>query len=154
MRAIRGPAMVLLAGAAVLAGCAYPEPYPVYSTAPVYSAPPPVQERAEYGVVEAIELYPGGSGSPVNLGTILGGIAGGVIGHQFGGGRGNTASTIAGAVGGAVVGNQVEKANERDRYRAIVRLDSGGTIALNQFGQGELRVGDRVRVVSGRVYRY
>jgi len=143
----------LLAGAAVLGGCAYPEPYPVYSTAPVYAAPP-VPERVEYGVVEAMELYPGGSGSPLNLGTILGGIAGGVIGHQFGGGRGNTASTIAGAVGGAVVGNEVQKANERDRYRAIVRLDSGGTIALNQFGQGELRVGDRVRVVSGRAYRY
>ena len=28
----------------------------------------------EYGVVESIELYPGGSGSPVNLGTILGGV--------------------------------------------------------------------------------
>jgi len=154
MRAIRSSAIALLAGAAVLGGCAYPEPYPVYSTAPVYNAAPLVQERTEYGVVEAMELYPGGSGSPVNLGTILGGIAGGVIGHQFGGGRGNTASTIAGAVGGAVVGNEVQKANERDRYRAIVRLDSGGTIALNQFGQGELRVGDRVRVVNGRAYRY
>jgi hypothetical protein len=35
-----------------------------------------------------------------------------------------------------------------------VRLDSGATIALNEFGQGELRVGDRVRVVNSRVYRY
>ena len=66
----------------------------------------------------------------------------------------SSAAAIAGAVGGAVVGNQVEKANERDRYRAIVRLDSGGTVALNEFGQGELRVGDRVRVVNSRVYRY
>ncbi len=148
MNAVRSSALILMAGAAALGGCAYPEPYPVYSTAPV------VQQRTEYGVVESIELYPGGSGSPVNLGTILGGIAGGVLGHQIGGGRGNTAATIAGAVGGAVVGNQVEKANERDRYRAIVRLDSGGTVALNEFGQGELRVGDRVRVVNSRVYRY
>jgi outer membrane lipoprotein SlyB len=148
MNAVRNSALILLAGAAVLGGCAYPEPYPVYNTAPM------VQQRTDYGVVESIEMYPGGSGSPVNLGTILGGIAGGVIGHQIGGGRGNTAATIAGAVGGAVVGNQVEKANERDRYRAIVRLDSGGTVALNQFGQGELRVGDRVRIVNSRVYRY
>jgi len=151
---MRSSAIILLAGAALVGGCASPEPYPVYSNAPVYNTAPPVQQRTEYGVVESIELYPGGSGSPVNLGTILGGIAGGVIGHQFGGGRGNTASTIAGAIGGAVVGNQVEKANERDRYRAIVRLDSGGTVALNQFGEGELRVGDRVRVVNSRVYRY
>jgi len=150
MNAVRSCAWILVAGVAALGGCAYPEPYPVYSTAPA----PMVQPRTEYGVVESIELYPGGSGSPVNLGTILGGIAGGVLGHQIGGGRGNTAATIAGAVGGAVVGNQVEKANERDRYRAIVRLDSGGTVALNEFGQGELRVGDRVRVVNGRVYRY
>jgi outer membrane lipoprotein SlyB len=104
--------------------------------------------------VESIEMYRDGNNAPINLGTILGGIAGGVLGHQIGGGRGNTAATIAGAVGGAVVGNQVEKANERDRYRAVVRLDSGATVALNEFGQGELRVGDRVRVVNSRVYRY
>ena len=141
-------AIVLLACAAFLGGCAYPEPYPVYRSAPV------VQQRTEYGVVESIEMYRDGSSAPVGLGTILGGIAGGVLGHQIGSGHGNTAATIAGAVGGAVVGNQVERANERDRYRAIVRLDSGGTIALNEFGEGELRVGDRVRVVNSRIYRY
>jgi len=150
MTAVPKSALALIAGAALLGGCAYPEPYPVYSTAPA----PMVAQRTEYGVVESIELYRGDSGSPVNLGTILGGIAGGVLGHQIGSGHGNTAATIAGAVGGAVVGNQVEKANERDHYRAIVRLDSGGTVALNEFGQGELRVGDRVRVVNSRVYRY
>ena len=69
-------------------------------------------------------------------------------------GVGNTAATIAGTVGGAVVGNQIEQANERDRYRVIVRLDSGGSVALTQVGQGELRVGDRVRIVNSRVYRY
>jgi outer membrane lipoprotein SlyB len=77
-----------------------------------------------------------------------------VIGHQFGSGHGNTAATIAGAVGGAVVGNQVEQANARDRYRVIVRLDDGGTLALNEVGEGEMRVGDRVRIVNHRVYRY
>jgi outer membrane lipoprotein SlyB len=145
---VRASAIILVTSAAILGGCAYPEPYPVYNPAPV------VAQRTEYGVVESIEMYRDGNNSPVNLGTILGGIAGGVIGHQIGSGRGNTAATIAGAVGGAVVGNQVEKANERDRYRAVVRLDSGGTVALNEFGQGELRVGDRVRVVNSRDYRY
>ena len=145
---VRKSAIVVIAGAALLGGCAYPEPYPVYRPAPV------VQQRTEYGVVEAIEMYRDGSGAPIGLGTILGGIAGGVLGHQIGSGHGNTAATIAGAVGGAVVGNQVERANARDRYRAIVRLDSGGTLALNEFGEGELRVGDRVRVVNSRVYRY
>ncbi len=37
---------------------------------------------------------------------------------------------------------------------SIVRLDSGGTVALDQVGEGELRVGDRVRIVNRRVYRY
>jgi outer membrane lipoprotein SlyB len=144
----RSAAIILMASAAILGGCAYPEPYPVYETRPV------VTQRTEYGVVESIEMYRGGGGSPIGLGTILGGIAGGVLGHQIGGGRGNTAATIAGAIGGGVVGNQLERANERDRYRVIVRLDSGGTVAFSEVGEGELRVGDRVRIVNRRVYRY
>jgi outer membrane lipoprotein SlyB len=132
----------------VLGGCAYPEPYPVYETRPVAA------QRTEYGVVESIDMYRGGSGAPIGLGAVLGGIAGGIIGHQFGSGSGNTAATIAGAVGGAVVGNEVQKSNDRDRYRVNVRLDSGAMIAFDQVGQGELRVGDRVRIVNRRVYRY
>jgi len=148
---VRFVALGLMATGALLGGCAYPEPYPVYDTRPV------VAQRTEYGVVEAIEMYREGNASPVGLGAILGGIAGGVLGHQIGGGVGNTAATIAGAVGGAVVGNQVESANDRatdrDRYRVIVRMDSGGTVALNDV-EGQLRVGDRVRIVNRRVYRY
>lgn len=145
---LQAAAMVVLASVAVLGGCAYPEPYPVYRERPV------VAQRSEYGVVEAIDMYRGGGGSPIGLGAIIGGVAGGIIGHQFGGGSGNTAATIAGALGGAAVGHEVERANTGDRYRVIVRLDSGGTLALDQVGQGELRVGDRVRIVNRRVYRY
>jgi outer membrane lipoprotein SlyB len=140
--------VVVLAGAAILGGCAYPEPYPVYSTAPV------VTQTTDYGVVEAIEMYRGGGGAPIGLGAIIGGIAGGIIGHQFGSGSGQTAATIGGAIAGGAVGHQVERANTADRYRIIVRLDSGGTVALDQVGEGELRVGDRVRIVNRRVYRY
>lgn len=143
---IRSAGIILLTSAALLGGCAYPEPYPVYETRPV------VTQRTEYGVVEAIEMYRGGTGAPVGLGTILGGLVGGVLGHQIGSGSGNTAATIAGAVGGAVVGNQIEQGNTRDRYRVIVRLDSGAAVALND-ADGQLRVGDRVRIVNRRVYR-
>lgn len=144
----RAIGILAVASAAVLGGCAYPEPYPVYETRPV------VRQRTESGVVESLEMYRGGSGGPVGLGAIIGGVAGGIIGHQFGGGHGNTASTIVGALGGAAVGNEIEKSNASDRYRVIVRLDSGGTIAFDQVGEGELRVGDRVRIVNRRVYRY
>jgi outer membrane lipoprotein SlyB len=144
---LRAVGVVVLASAALLGGCAYPEPYAVYER-------PVVAQRTEYGVVEAIDLYHPGSRAPIGLGAISGGVAGGIIGHHFGSGSGNTAATIAGALGGAAVGNEVQRSNAADRYRVIVRLDSGGTLALDQVGQGELRVGDRVRIVNRRVYRY
>ncbi|HSU44469.1 MAG TPA: glycine zipper 2TM domain-containing protein [Casimicrobiaceae bacterium] len=144
---LRAVGLFVLASAALLGGCAYPEPYTVYER-------PVVAQRTEYGVVEAIDLYHPGSRAPIGLGAIIGGVAGGIIGHQFGSGSGNTAATIAGALGGAAVGNEVQRSDAADRYRVIVRLDSGGTLALDQVGQGELRVGDRVRIVNGRVYRY
>ena len=68
----------------------------------------PVAQRTEYGVVESMQLYRGGSVRPSDSGRSRR-HPGGVIGHQFGG-AGNTAATIAGAIGGAVVGNQVERA--------------------------------------------
>lgn len=144
---LRSVAILFVAATAFLGGCAYPEPYPVYRA-------PVVAQRTEYGVVEAIDMYRGGGGAPVGLGAIIGGIAGGIIGHQFGSGSGNTAATIAGALGGAAVGNEVQRANSADRYRVVVRLDNGGTVAFDQVGPGELRVGDRVRIVNRRVYRY
>jgi outer membrane lipoprotein SlyB len=144
---LRAVGVIVLASAALLGGCAYPEPYAVYER-------PVVAQRTEYGVVEAIDLYHPGSRAPIGLGAIIGGVAGGIIGHQFGSGSGNTAATIAGALGGAAVGNEVQRSNAADRYRVIVRLDSGATLALDQVGQGELRVGDRVRIVNRRVYRY
>ena len=143
---VRAVGVLIVAFAALLGGCAYPEPYPVYGR-------PVVVQRTEYGVVEAIEMYRAGNNAPIGLGAIVGGVAGGIIGHQFGSGSGNTAATIAGAIVGGAIGNQVERTQAGERFRVIVRLDSGGSVALDQVGQGELRVGDRVRIVDGRVYR-
>jgi outer membrane lipoprotein SlyB len=147
--------IAIAAAALALASCAsydyYGRPVAVYEApAPVAAAP---VQRVEYGVVEDMELYREGSGAPVGLGAIIGGIAGGIIGHQFGAGSGNTAATIGGAVAGGLVGNEIQRSNARDRYRITVRLDSGGTLTTSDVGEGELRVGDRVRVVDGRIYR-
>jgi outer membrane lipoprotein SlyB len=139
--------LALAAGGILAGGCAYYEPYPQYAPRPV------VTQRTEYGVVESIQVYRPGSNTPIGVGAIIGGIAGGVLGHQIGGGTGQTVATIAGAIGGAAVGNQVEKANTRDRYRVNVRLDSGGSLAVSEVAEGQLRVGDRVRIVDNRVYR-
>jgi outer membrane lipoprotein SlyB len=111
------------------------------------------EQRIEHGVVERIDLLRQGQAQPTGLGAVLGGVAGGVIGHQIGSGRGNTAATIAGAIGGGLVGNEVERSSEGDRYRITVRLDGGARLEINEVGEGELREGDRVRVVNNRVYR-
>ncbi len=145
-------ALAALATAALLGGCAYDSPYRVYDTGPVVAPVAPVA-RVEYGTVEAIEVYRAGSSTPMGVGAILGGAAGGIIGHQIGEGRGNTAATIAGAVGGALVGNEIQRSAQGDRYRIVIRLDSGETLSVSEAGEGQLRVGDRVRVVNGRVYR-
>jgi outer membrane lipoprotein SlyB len=114
--------------------------------------------RVEEGRIEAIEMYRVSEESrPVGPGAVVGGIAGGVIGHQIGSGRGNTAATIVGAIGGAVVGNEIEKKqtqqSQATRYRIVVRLDSGSTLVVEDARDGNLRVGDRVRVEGSRVSR-
>ena len=113
----------------------------------------PRVERIEYGVVESVQPYRPGEGALPGMGTVLGGIAGGVIGHQVGGGRGKDVATIAGALGGAYAGHQIQRANERDRYRVAVRLEGGARLEVDEAGASGLRVGDRVRVVNGRVSR-
>jgi outer membrane lipoprotein SlyB len=138
-------ALVLMAAAGLLGGCAS-DPFAA-------DGPPRVERRTEYGVVEHIDLYREGQSSPTGVGAIVGGVAGGVIGHQIGGGFGNAAATVLGAIGGALVGNNIERSNARDRYRVRVRLDSGAHLDVTEVGEGELRVGDRVRVVNNRVYR-
>jgi len=152
----RAMGIALVAAATLLAGCAVSPDY-VYSPAgvvnqPVYAAPLR-SERVEYGVVESIDMFRDGSNSPVSVGSILGGVAGGVLGHQIGSGSGNTIATIAGAIGGALLGNQIERSNQRDRYRVTVRLDSGATLSFTEVGEGEFRVGDRVRILNDRVVR-
>jgi outer membrane lipoprotein SlyB len=110
--------------------------------------------RADEGQVEAIEIHRAPDNKPVSGGTLIGGIAGGVIGHQIGSGRGNTAATIAGAIGGAVVGNEIEKKQgQATRYRLTVRLDSGSSVIVEDTRDLNLRVGDRVRIEDGHIYR-
>jgi outer membrane lipoprotein SlyB len=145
--------VALIPACALLAACAGPDPY-VDRNYPQQSYYAPTSQRVEYGTVDAIEWFRDGDSRPTGLGAVVGGVAGGVLGHQIGGGSGKTAATIVGALGGAVVGNEMERANERDRYRVVVRLDSGATLAMNEVGEGQLRVGDRVRVIGNRVYRY
>ena len=151
MPSLRFAAVALTASLVLLTGCAQ-EPYYYRDYGSTYS-PPVASQSVEYGVVEALEWQRDGEPRATGLGAVIGGIAGGILGHQIGSGSGNTAATIAGAVGGAFAGNAIEKSTDRDRYRVIVRLENGSRLTVSEVGEGQLRVGDRVRVVGNRVYR-
>ena len=64
--------------------------------------------------------------------------------------------TEFGRVVGIQVGNEVEPSHRSagvDEYRIAVRLDRGGTRTVVLGGLGDVRVGDRVRIENGRVFR-
>jgi len=144
--------------ALALAGCAS-DPYyygdtryePRYSQAPAY-----YQGNGAYsdvGRVVAIDVM-GGPGRTSGGGAVAGAIVGGVLGHQIGSGRGNDAATVAGAIGGAVAGNEIERRRTSDdHYRVTVELRDGRTASFMQDSPNGLRVGDRVRISEGRLFR-
>ena len=94
-------------------------------------------------------------GEGTGVGAVAGGVLGGVLGHQVGSGRGNTAATVAGAAGGAYVGHQVEK-NQKSttQHQVVVKMDEGGNTRYFNFANStSYKVGDKVRVVDGKLVR-
>lgn len=127
---------------------------PSQSQAPVYNAPGNFQE---YGRITNIEVFqtqaPASNGV---AGTVIGGVIGGVLGNQVGGGSGRDAATVVGAVGGAIAGNQIQKNRNpevRESVRVSVRLDNGAYRAYDMTSAGDLRIGDRVRIDNGQLFR-
>jgi len=119
--------------------------------APMVRAP----AYGDYGQVSGIEVIPVSSRTS-GAGAVIGAVIGGVIGNQFGSGTGRGVATGAGAVGGAVAGNAIEARQKRDDevYRVHVRLDNGAHTAMDFQRVDDLRVGDRVRIENGQLYRY
>ena len=143
----------------------YPPAYPNTAsypnqtqTYPAGTYPTNQQNRyVEYGRVSNVEVFrtPEQARSS-GIGAILGGVAGAVVGHQIGGGTGKDVATVAGAVGGAVAGNAIERNRNttvRETYRVSVQLDNGTGRAYDVPSTGDLRVGDRVRIENGLLYR-
>ena len=138
----------------------YPNQYPSqYPTQNPY--PPQAQQNpnyVEYGRVTNVEAFQAqeqvkGSG----LGAVLGGVAGAVLGRQVGGGTGRDVATVVGVVGGAVAGNAIEKNRTpgvSQAYRITVQLDNGPARAYDLPSTGDIRIGDRVRVQNGQLFRY
>lgn len=154
MKATRTLAAGVVAATALLAGCASnsPSAYPYndgYNTG--YN-----NVSMGYGTIESIQVVRA-PGHTSGAGAVVGGLVGALAGNQVGSGNGRTAATVAGGVAGAAIGNSVEanrSANGMDAYQINVRLDNGEYRSVTQDSVYDLRVGNRVRIVDGRVYRY
>ncbi|TFW17935.1 glycine zipper 2TM domain-containing protein [Massilia arenosa] len=145
-------AALVVAGTAVLAGCSTA---PSTSSGPTYSSYDSAGASSMYGTIDSITVTRT-AGTTNGSGALIGGVVGGLVGNQVGSGSGRTAATAAGALAGAVVGNNMEAKREgdRDMYQVSVRLDNGDYRTVVQDSVYDLRVGNRVRIVDGRVYRY
>jgi len=108
----------------------------------------------QFGVIEGID-YVQREGGTSGAGALIGAIAGGVIGHQIGSGRGNAVATIAGAIGGGLAGNEVERRGRRDDedFRIGIRMEDGSYRTVITRDDPNLRVGDKIVIDNGRVYR-
>lgn len=155
MKSTRTLVAAVVAATAVLSGCASNAPYDNGTTA--YNnngfTNSPVQGS---GTIDSIQVVQGQARTGGG-GAVIGGLVGALAGNQVGSGGGRTAATIAGGVGGALVGNNIEKNRAGDApemYQINIRMENGETRSVTQDTVGDLRVGNRVRIVDGRAYRY
>ena len=107
----------------------------------------------ECGVIDTINVVDKkGEGSGV--GAVGGAVVGGLVGNQIGNGRGNTVATVAGALGGAFAGNEVEKrVKSVKEYQVTVRMDDGNSRSFTLDGAPGYAVGDKVKVIDGRLVK-
>ena len=153
MKSTHTIAALVIASTAVLSGCASTSSQPVNNNGAYNNSS---SASMGYGTIDSIQVTRGAAQTSGG-GAVVGGLVGALVGNQIGSGSGRTAATVAGAVGGAVVGNNVESnrnANAQDQYQINVRLDNGDYRTVVQDSVYDLRVGNRVRLVDGRVYRY
>jgi outer membrane lipoprotein SlyB len=162
MRTSRLALATCTAAAALLSACASRPvvvnvPTPVAaapSVTTVAAAPAPAAIGVEYGRVTNIEFFQSTPTSGINVpGAIVGGVAGAVAGNALSGGR--DAATVLGGAAGAAIGSQVAKpaTTGSSVYRVTIRTDDGVHRTYDVPATGDLRVGDRVRVESGVIYR-
>jgi outer membrane lipoprotein SlyB len=158
MKSTHTLAAIAVASAALLTGCASTSSDPNTNTGTYNNGAynNSASTSAGYGTIDTIQVTRD-KGATNGSGAVVGGLIGAVVGNQIGSGSGRAAATVAGAVGGAAIGNNVEANNRgagRDMYQIGIRLDNGDYRTIMQDSVYDLRVGNRVRVVDGRAYRY
>ena len=150
MKLTHSIAFIVVAGTVALGGCSSTNQR-TYDSGSYASA----ANSMGYGTIDSINVTRS-TASTSGAGAIVGGLVGAALGNQVGSGTGRTAATVAGGVAGAVVGNNVESNRNtgQDMYQIGIRFDNGDYRTVVQDSVYDLRVGNRVRVVDGRVYRY
>ncbi len=114
--------------------------------------PVPPGSCALCGTVESIRTIEVRDEAAV-AGAAAGGHAGAGSGEQATEGSGGTAVTLLGT-GGAIAGNEIEKnVRKRYAYRVTVRMDDGSFRTISLSTPPTLAVGDKVRVVEGKLVR-
>jgi len=137
--------IALIAGAALLSGCASSRSGSSYT---------PHQAQQEMvvrmGIVESVREVTI-EAPKTGAGTMAGGAIGGIAGSNIGGGnRGSAVGSILGVVGGAIAGHAIEEqANKKPGLEITVKFDSGTMSAITQEADEQFHVGERVRVLSG-----
>ena len=165
MRTSRSVSIASLTALAALLSACVSRPVVVQTVPPVVAAAPatvvttavpaPAPVSIEFGRITNIEFFQAGApSSGINVpGAIVGGIAGAVVGNAISGGR--DSATVLGGVAGAAVGSQVNKpaGAVSSVYRVTIQTDARGWRTYDVPATGDLRIGDRVRVENGVIYR-
>jgi outer membrane lipoprotein SlyB len=136
-RLVAAVAMVIL----YATGCANTSPN-VYSRQETMR----VAEVREGIVVGVRSVTIAGNEAPLvgaGVGAVVGGLAGNALSN--GRGAGTVLGVLAGGLGGAAIEHQ---ATQQQGAEITVQLNSGSTVAVIQQAGQDIRVGDRVRLVS------
>lgn len=111
---------------------------------------------AEQGRVMSIREVPLRGGQGMNDGTLVGGGIGAAGGAAIGAATTNSVGGavvggLLGAVGGAIAGNIVGRGTSSQRgIEVTVQKDDGQTVTIAQADNGDVQMGDRVRIVQDR----
>lgn len=171
MNPIRSLAVV--AAAATLAACgsnvplnnqaqmSYPAPAVAGQPAAVGTAPAAVEmgRITDIQVAQPTAATAGPNVGRAVAGGIIGAVVGNVIGKNIDNGHSRSGATVLGGAAGAAIGSGVGRntapaaGTQQMAYRVTVQTDQGLLRTYEVGALGDLRVGDRVRVDNGVIYR-
>lgn len=146
--------------------------YPSTTTYPSSSYPSASRAPAsatEFGRVTDIQTVSMGATSATNpnvrnavVGGVIGAVVGNIIGKNVNSGDNRSGVTVLGGAAGAAIGsgigrndtpNTASSGGAGPAYRVTVQTDQGALRTYEVGATGDLRVGDRVRVENGVIYR-